>query len=60
MAARRRAAREPAQHPHEALGDLPVGTFGRTFFERAEYAVPVLDPRYAAHGDVPDWYRPSA
>jgi hypothetical protein len=27
---------------------------------RAEYAVPALDPRYAAHGDVPDWYRPSA
>jgi hypothetical protein len=27
---------------------------------RAECAVPALDPRYAAHGDVPDWYRPSA
>jgi hypothetical protein len=27
---------------------------------RAEYSVPVLDPRYAAHGDVLDWYRPSA
>jgi hypothetical protein len=27
---------------------------------RTEYAVPPLDPRYAAHGDVPDWYRPSA
>jgi hypothetical protein len=27
---------------------------------RTAYAVPPLDPRHAAHGDVPDWYRPSA
>jgi len=27
---------------------------------RAAYSVPMLDARYAAHGDVPDWYRPSA
>ena len=27
---------------------------------RTAYAVPPLDPRFAAHGDVPDWYRPTA
>ncbi|MFO1310466.1 MAG: hypothetical protein U1F41_00205 [Burkholderiales bacterium] len=27
---------------------------------RARYGIPPLDPRYAAQGDVPSWYRPVA
>ncbi|MFO1304452.1 MAG: hypothetical protein U1F54_12005 [Burkholderiales bacterium] len=27
---------------------------------RERYGIPALDPRFAAHGDVPPWYRPVA
>jgi len=26
---------------------------------RAAYRIPPLDPAYAAHGQVPSWYRPA-